>query len=409
MSGILDKKQRLIDFSLTSNGYKQIANGDLRFIYATLTDRNAIYDLKQNEYNVADLDAMPFFFETNTNCFYDNINIELDLTQTANFNLTTDVNGEIINLLNNQNIPQSQLQNVNLSELSTKIASDFSNNLFKQQIILTDNYSTLNNNTFLNNDTSLYISKINNQNFIKNDEINSTNYFEITINNLSNYSTLMNQNAIDLSKTSMIEDDRFQYKLNYLFLPPDNLNRNIFTINSKISNTYNLTEERRLPQKIIFKNFEIDNTANYLNSDIELLHFKNTPTEFDSNEKSIYPINYDDILKNALDILEHERLGNNIAKFELTFENFEANIDFVINLMETYSDSNVVLFNKLLFINHGEIFDKIKRKNIQIYSVGKVFESKNEIDIDLFNSSKNLQYIIEDNYLFVNLFTIVIE
>ena len=62
MSGILDKKQRLIDFILTSDGYKQIENGDLRFVYATLTDNEAIYDLKQGEYNVADLNAMPFFF-----------------------------------------------------------------------------------------------------------------------------------------------------------------------------------------------------------------------------------------------------------------------------------------------------------------------------------------------------------
>ena len=86
MSGILDKKQRLIDFMLTSDGYRQIENGDLRFIYASLTDKDAIYDRRQNEFNVADLDIMPFSFEANSN-FFDKINTEIDLKKTANFEL----------------------------------------------------------------------------------------------------------------------------------------------------------------------------------------------------------------------------------------------------------------------------------------------------------------------------------
>ena len=76
MSGILDKKQRLVDFILTADGYKQVENGDLRFIYATLTDKDAIYDRRQNEYNVADLDVMPFAFEANSS-FFDKLNVEI--------------------------------------------------------------------------------------------------------------------------------------------------------------------------------------------------------------------------------------------------------------------------------------------------------------------------------------------
>ncbi len=424
MSGILDKKQRLIDFNLTSNGYKQIANGDLRLIYATLTDKNAIYDIKQNEYNIADLDAMSFFFETN-NSFYDNINIELDLTRTANFSLKSNVNGEIVDLNNNQII--SSL-NLNTTEIFSNIATNISNNLFQQQIVLTDNQFEL------DNDISLYISKINDLNYIPSDEININSFSPtIRINNISNYNTLVDRNStnIDLSRTSLLEDDRFQYKLNYLFLPPDNLNRDVTTFNDKIMNTYNLTTDKRIPHKIILKNFSLnaedaerlvrnlfhvnDNQVINGNMYVDLLwnDFKKSPVLFDNDNKSEYlPLNYDDLLKGALDILENENIAKNISKIELSFEKFEENVDFILNLSELFidADNNTSKFNKLLFLNHGEIFTTTKQKNIQIYSVGKLFDSKYEVDIDNFNFQQdNSRYIMEDNYLFVNLFTIILE
>ena len=43
MSGILDKKSRIIDFVITRNGKEQIENGDIRFKFATLSDKSIIY------------------------------------------------------------------------------------------------------------------------------------------------------------------------------------------------------------------------------------------------------------------------------------------------------------------------------------------------------------------------------
>jgi len=390
MSGILDKKQRLVDFILTADGYKQVENGDLRFIYATLTDKDAIYDRRQNEYNVADLDVMPFAFEANSS-FFDKLNVEIDLKQTANFELRTEIDGQYIDLRNNE------YQNT-LSKPATvvfdKVAGSFVENLVNQRIILTDNFFNLNLNTGENNQISLYVSKINNDKIHLNHEINLENQQAlIKLNSLNNYFTLVNSNSLNLSKTSMLEDDRFKNKLNYLFLPPANMNTKVITRNNKISNSYNLAEDKRDLHKIIFKNFNA-------NGDVQ-----NTLLQ---NFKDLQTNNVDDVILESIRILNHEEFD--VAKLELSFENREYDTEFVLNLSELNTTGGFT-FNKLLFINQGEIFDKSLQKNVQIYSAGKLLTSKTEIDLDkdFENNLNNGQYIIEDNYLFINLFTIVIE
>ncbi len=395
MSGILDKKQRLIDFILTADGYKQIENGDLRFVYATLTDNEAIYDLKQGEYNVADLDAMPFFFESNSS-FFDKLNTELDLRQTASFELRTEINGNYIDLRNNEykNIVSAPVETV-----FDKVSTSLTNNLINQKIILTENYFNLNQQTKNINKISLYVSKINDEFISLDNEINqSNNLFQINLhainNNLNDYFTLVNQNSVNLLKTSMIEDDRFQNKINYLFLPPSNMNLDVITKNNKIFNFYNLAQDTRKKHKILFKNLK----SNLLNESTQLINFK----DFNGS--------INDSIIAAINILENPDFK--IANIELSFEEQEVDSEFILNLVEMSTlDNDDVGFNKLLFINHGEIFDINKQKNVQVYSAGKLYSSKNKIDLDnnFNNNLNNGGYIIEDNYLFVNLFTIVIE
>ena len=395
MSGILDKKQRLVDFILTSDGYSQIENGDLRFVYASLTDKDAIYDRKQNEFNVADLDAMTFSFEANSN-FFDKLNVEIDLKQNANFELRTEIDGQYINLFNNEY--QAALT-FPPTVVFDKIANSFAENLINQKIILTDSFFNLNYVTQVNNEISLYVSKINNETITKNDSRNTNNSqidIGLNIDNLRNYHTLVNSNSLNLSKTSMIEDDRFQKKLNYLFLPPANMNKDVITKNNKINNFYNLAEDKRNIHKIIFKNFKTSNN-------IESAILEN----FNKINDSV-----DNIILESIKILKDEPRNFDISKLEISFENQEYDTEFVLNLSELLNHSTLgVNFNKLLFINHGEIFDTGLQKNVQVYSAGKLITSKTQIDLDTnsFNNIDNGQYIIEDNYLFINLFTIVIE
>jgi len=393
MSGILDKKQRLVDFILTANGYKQIENGDLRFVYASLTDNEAIYDYKQNEYNVADLEVMPFFLEASSN-FFDQINAEIDLKQTANFELRTEIDGQYIDLRNNEYKNAQVLNNFSQNQIFDKVATGLVENLRNQKLILTDSFYNLNVATGSNNKISLFVNKINNENFDITSRINNTDtLLSIRLKSVNDYFTLTNSNSLNLSKVSMIEDDRFKNKLNYLFLPPSNMNRDVISKNNKIMNSYNLAQDNRNSHKIIFKNFKSNNDI-----DTELIK---TFMNFSGSD--------DEIILESIKLLENDFFE--IAKMELKFENQEYDSEFILNLSEFNNQNSGVVFNKLLFINHGEIFDKIKQKNVQVYSAGKLFSSKTEIDFDnnFNNNLDNGNYIIEDNYLFVNLFTIVIE
>ena len=191
----------------------------------------------------------------------------------------------------------------------------------------------------------------------------------------------------------MLEDDRFQNKLNYLFLPPTNMNLDVITKNNKIANSYNLAQDLRKKHKIIFKNLK--STKDIMSE--ELKNFK----DFTGSS--------DEAILEAIKLLENPELQ--IANVEFMFENQEFDSEFILNLVELNTSNNGSIFNKLLFVNHGEIFDKIKQKNVQVYSVGKLYSSKTEIDLDnnFDNNLKNGEYIIEDNYLFTTLFTIIVE
>lgn len=53
MAGILDKKTRFIDLVITQEGKRQIASGELRAEYASLTDMHAFYDKNQTHDEVS--------------------------------------------------------------------------------------------------------------------------------------------------------------------------------------------------------------------------------------------------------------------------------------------------------------------------------------------------------------------
>ena len=43
MAGILNNKERVLDFTITKEGRKQISSGRMRVEYASLTDRHTFY------------------------------------------------------------------------------------------------------------------------------------------------------------------------------------------------------------------------------------------------------------------------------------------------------------------------------------------------------------------------------
>ena len=411
MSGILDKKQRIMDFSLTRNGYEQIQNGDLRIKYATFNDKSAIYEEKENEIATADLNIMPFFFES-FNTDLDIINHEIELKNTIystdlsnNIKITTDVENENVTIQNGKIVTSSS--NIQLVFDSLK---NISNNAFqKHSTLLSDNLINYNLQKNENNEISLYINKVNNNKVDNNISINNT--FSLEINRPYNdYTTFVNQ-KIYLDDKSLIEDSRFIDKIPFTFLPPSTMNVTTISKDNNLLKFYNLAIDPREKRKKIYKNLKNNETLNI--SDI--IGLKDLSTNEILN--SIY----------NLELLSNKQINVNknnqnitientkyIKSFELNFEKNEYDCPFLIQMFEENSTTNE--FYKLIMIDHGETFDKVKQKNIQVYSVGKLFFSKTDVGISILSqedeessTSRILNYNNDNNYLFINLFTIVVE
>ena len=321
-----------------------MSNCQVTFQGKTIPAGDFEYQLASNQIdlsptNKTDLDAMSFNFEASSN-FFDKLNSEIDLKQTANFELRTEIDGQYIDLRNNEY--QNTLTKP-ASLIFDKISGSFAENLVNQQIILTDNFFNLNLETGENNPISLYVSKINKDKINLNSEINLENQScSIQLNSLTDYNTLCNSNSLNLSKTSMIEDDRFKNKLNYLFLPPANMNTEVITRNNKISNSYNLAEDKRDLHKIIFKNFKSNGDVA-----VELLR----------NFKDLQTDNINDVILESIKILKYEDF--NIAKLELSFENREYDTEFVINLSELNStDGFVFIASEAVILNFKCFFQR---------------------------------------------------
>ncbi|MEC8392196.1 MAG: hypothetical protein VXZ58_04860, partial [Actinomycetota bacterium] len=65
MAGILDSKERMIDFIVTPQGRRQIGDGRMKIEYATLTDLHTFYTSSLPD-NVADDAAGRIYFEAHS-------------------------------------------------------------------------------------------------------------------------------------------------------------------------------------------------------------------------------------------------------------------------------------------------------------------------------------------------------
>ena len=104
MAGILDKKERILDVILTEEGYKQTQLGDVRFVYATFSDKDTIYHHDENNNFLSG--NLSFKLEASSN-FYDTINPELDLNRGGDYNINLD-DINILELKNLANITERE-------------------------------------------------------------------------------------------------------------------------------------------------------------------------------------------------------------------------------------------------------------------------------------------------------------
>ncbi len=381
MSGILDSKQRIIDFIFTRNGYSQIQNNDIRIVYASLSDKDAIYDTKQGEINVADTDINPFLFESYSK-YNDTVNTELDLRQTNIFSIKTDLNNVLYDISNN--VSQKNIDVNMVDSLFDNINQKLVSNISDECILLSQNYLNYDKEEEKIKPIKINLSMINKE--IDSGNLINEEVYNIPLNlnqNNNTYETLLSDRVLNIDKYTMLADERFQYKINYLFLPPSNMNTNTVSLNPDIADLHIMRQDNREKTNIIFKNLKSSASISVTSQD-----------------------GFEQIILKSIEKLESLVDAGKISKISFDFKEFEYDSEFLINLFEKSNNENdQPVFNKLLFVNHGEIFDKSENKNKQIYSVGKLYQTKINSDV-----SNNISgQFVEDNYVFINLFTVVLK
>jgi len=416
MSGILNPKQRIMDFTLTREGYEQVQNGDLRIKYATFNDRNAIYDNLENTFNTADVNAMPFLFE-NFNTLHDTINQEIDLnisltTENLNNNisLTTDYQSNQLTIQNGTLVTSSS----NIDQIFTHLSQTTNRSLNNSSILLSDNFINFDPDLGTNKSISLQLKKINdnitNQKLEDNILLKDNDNFYTEFINSGSYYTLL-EDSIPLTDKSLFEDSRFMNKLPFLFLPPSNMNTNVVSKNNSILNTYNIANDNRSTQKLIYKNLK--NTKNISIQNVIEIKPLSTNREIINSIKNLDLLSKNKIAYDKVDLngnINKENVDNpnKILSFEMEFDEVEENCPFLFQIYESNINENY--FNKLLVVDHGEIYDNELQKNVHVFLVGKIFHSKTDIDLKDIDNNRLINNITnKDNYLFINLFTIMMH
>lgn len=363
MSGILDKKSRVIDFVITENGRSQMQSGDIRYRFATISDKSIVYtkDHELSKTKKADItDSEKHFLPLEASAsLNDEINKEFDLR-----NYFLNGNNDILNVENFQNSTDFDTSvNQFIAELST-------GNYLKSLSYLT---------------TSSVINKETNLKFFDSGYLNNDLDFE---SNINLYDTISAVNVQKRNIPVIALDKRFSHKNNFLYLPPVDLNG------------------EDLYQKENFKNIndlEEENTSGFLFSSYNKLK--------DNDEVQTRDLEIIKVLRNL-------EKNNDILKRVYKLEDNTDINTFLFEMFEVKSIKNKI--EKLNFIKIGSFYDRKSLTTKRVYLVGKIIDTRDSAeDLDvLFNfnngninldNSDNNTFAISSYFSFINLFTLVVE
>ena len=174
----------------------------------------------------------------------------------------------------------------------------------------------------------------------------------------------------DIKNISLIQDDkRFLNKLRNLELPP-----------KFISDNLEEEEDNDLPIEFIFKSYE--NESLYLSEEEER----------------------DSVIKKVLNVINSDR-----NLFKLNYKLNEDNIkDEDVYLFELHTVLENNKLEKLCFVNIGSFIDERNFKQFNVYLIGKIFLTR-DIKNFIEKEDNNLNYNINNDYSFINMFTLVVE
>ena len=365
MAGIIDRKSRIIDYSLTENGRSQMQSGDVRFVYASVSDNSILYekDFEKSKINPEEIvdssNYIPFEVDTRT---FGNINKEFDLSRTFTIS-----NSNILNDAKNENGQNADITFDNASNLfleKTCIGSSLSNlKLISQKTYLESSGLSFVKN-FLNNDFDFK-----NKSFI------------------TRYPTVKKLIPRSKDMTSIALDKRFENKNNFMKLIPEDAAGN------KI-----YEEEQFERDKADYKEVCIESIYKTLNIQLDYSSI---------NDRN-------DLISSVIKKIED---SSDIQKREYRIIKSSEDDNFIFNMYECDEDLDTI--EKLSIIDLGTVFGNNYVSSKKVYLVGKIINTKESTEdlekIYTFNegeilkNTSNTNFAISAYYSFICLFTIVLE
>ena len=363
MAGILDKKSRIIDFTITDNGRSQIEDGDIRYKFATFSDSSIIYtkDYDLSKINKSEISNSEFYY------------IPLEVSPKVNSTLNPEFDlGKFFSYTNSNILDGSEVRNsVNFNNSADSLLAkdSLSNKLKNLNLITTKNkINTSSNIKFANNGYS---------------------DIDIDFQGRANKYKTIDSYKVKKEKLPVIAlDKRFSNKVNYKMLIPKDITG------------VDLYEKEQFKKIDALSDF---NTTGFIFSSYNIdKSFKNE--EVLSREKEIVK---------AIKSIENDE---NIHKKVYEIENNSPENTFIFELHELRIDSNDL--EKLSFIKIGDFYDNETSTVKKVYLIGKVVNSRdNTEDLDVLfnfnNGNINLKnkskFAISAYYSFVTMFTLVVE
>lgn len=366
MSGILDRKSRLLDYTITSNGRSQMQNGDIRFVYATVSDKSIVYEkdfdlsLTSKEDIVNDKNFLPIEASTKLN---DELNPEFDLDQTF-----SKINGNILNLERSQNESFADIS-FDTAVLNNITRNDLGNRLSELGYLATKN--VLSSNSLL----------------FEEDTDNAYDFDFINQDSLAKYSTVKAESVNVKDLNVIANDKRFSHKTNFKKLIP---------VNSSDEKLYSDEEFKDI--ELYYEDNIVENIFTFFNSNININNINNR----------------EDLIVSVIKELNKDA---SILKRTYTLKKKSELDSILFNLYETDAGNDEI--EKLSIVSLGDFYDKQENKIKKVYLAGKIINTReNSEDLDVLfnfnngiinNNTTNKNFAVSAYYSFLCMFTIVIE
>lgn len=425
MSGILDKKNRILDYKLTENGRKQIQNGDIRFRFYSFSDSSIVYSksLEHSSNNICNSNLYYLPFEVSTDPV-NYLNPEYNLSDIVDFNFVLD-------------------DSFNIIEDKKSIIDKNAKFTLSDQIISKKLLDT----KYVNIDNNFFTFKVKNSIDTIDFKSKKQENIEESRKNIINYPSIKSIFINTRNLNTVCKDSRFYHKLNHKKLLPINKDgSNIFNEDlsyeknkQKNSNTlFSYDTENTLED---IREETLLNTVNKLkNIDITEIFKSELVNHNNSNSNSIlaeiHEIDYFDSSNTfslSLTQLEDnkyykvteidpitsyedwEKIGyhNNKKETPKIEEVFRSKYEKNFQLSKMGNSKVIEVFRKLKkmpFVDIGSVIDESTNKNIKVFLIGKFISNKVNKEISEYNQiSKNIKRNIDVDYSFINIFTMIVE